>query len=279
MNLIDFYIGDVHGRSDLLAKLLTFLQRHARMRDAQPRYTFLGDLIDRGPDPVNCMEMAISVTNHYPGSAILLGNHEQMMLDAIKTRGKSEMAGNWALNGGLKTVEAYSGKFDIEGFLRLMAVEYRHHFNMIDAAPLFVQRQGLVAAHAGVDRTSALETQGAKTLCWIREPFLDHVDAEVLPVIHGHSIVGPRPVVTENRISLDTGAYKSERLSACIVDHGAWDISFAQATPKDARYIEAVRLDRGHGTVLDNPERLFKAPAPSQEPAAYTDTRPCSIRR
>jgi serine/threonine protein phosphatase 1 len=258
MSLIDFYIGDVHGHSDLLARLLGFLQRHARLRDAQPRYTFLGDLVDRGPDSVTSVEMAVSVCRQYEGSAILLGNHEHMMLDTIRSRGKSDLSGSWALNGGYQTVEAYAGgKLDIDAFLRAMAVSHRHHFDMIKNAPLSIEREGLLAVHAGLDRDQPLETQREKTLCWIREPFLDRVDPDARPVIHGHSIVGPRPVVTENRISIDTGAYDSGRLSACIVDHSTWDISFAQATQRDARYVEAVRLDRGYGTVLEHPEKVF----------------------
>jgi len=78
-------------------------------------------------------------------------------------------------------------------------------------------------------------------------------------VIHGHTIIGPRPEVTENRISIDTGAFDNGRLSACIVDPNSWEIAFAQASERGVCYIEPKRLDRGHGTLLDDPSRIFEA--------------------
>ncbi len=257
MYSIDFFIGDVHGRSDLLAKLLAFLQRHARMRDAHPRYTFLGDLVDRGPDSRGCMEMAFRMIERNPGSVLLLGNHEQMLLDAIQTDGKSDLSGSWGMNGGMATINSYMGNNDYKAMFRAFETRYAHHREMIENASLFVEREGLLAVHAGVDPSTDFEKQDVHTLSWIREPFLDNVDVTARPVIHGHTIVGKLPVVTENRISMDTGVCEHGRLSACIVDPETWEISFAQASRQGTRYVEPTRLDRGFGTLLDEPRRIF----------------------
>jgi serine/threonine protein phosphatase 1 len=142
------------------------------------------------------------------------------------------------------------------------------------SASLSVERHGLLAVHAGVDWHMDLADQGADILSGIRdmnpgsdfrERFLENVDAMARPVIHGHTIIGHLPVVTENRISIDTGANRNGRLTACIVDPDTWDISFAQSTEAGVRYVEARRLDRGFGTLLDDPKRVFEAHTPSPD--------------
>lgn len=257
MHTIDFFIADVHGYSDLLINLMSFLQRHASMRDARPRYTFLGDLIDRGPDSRGCMEIAMETVAQHEGSVILLGNHEHMMVDAIDTDGKSELSGTWALNGAFDTIESYIGANDIRHFLSRFESEFTLHLNALRRAPLHIERGGLLAVHAGIDPCLDFSQQGVKVLSWIRWPFLDNVDPRTRPVIHGHSVIGSRPVVTENRISIDTGSYGNGLLTACILDHDTWEISFAQANEVSARYVDPIRMDRGYGTLLDDPRRIF----------------------
>ncbi|MCS4088736.1 metallophosphoesterase [Rhizobium sp. BK176] len=268
MQTIDFFIADTHGESVLLMQLLSFLQRHARSRGAEPRYTFLGDLVDRGPDSKGCVETAIRTIQRHEGSVLLLGNHEYMMLDALDSNGKSELSGSWALNGGMATVESYMGKLDIKGMFPALKANFGHHVAAIRNASLSVERHGLLAVHAGIEWTMDLADQGVDILAGIRdmkpysnfrEKFLAHVDPKARPVIHGHTIIGMRPEVTENRISIDTGASRNGRLTACIVDPDTWDISFAQSTEAGVRYIEARRLDRGFGTLLDDPKRVFEA--------------------
>jgi serine/threonine protein phosphatase 1 len=159
------------------------------------------------------------------------------------------------------------GKLDIRGLFPALNATYKHHVDAMRNAALSVERHGLLAVHAGIDWHLDLGRQGADILSGIRdmtpgsdfrEQFHNHVDPNARPVIHGHTIIGMRPVVTENRISIDTGANRNGRLTACIVDPETWDISFAQSTETGVRYIEAKRLDRGFGTLLDDPKRVFE---------------------
>lgn len=284
MHTIDFFIGDVHGQSTLLLKLLNFLQRHARSRDAQPRYTFMGDLIDRGPDSKGCVEIAIRTVERNEGSVLLLGNHEYMMLDAIDSDGKSELSGSWGLNGGMNTIESYMGAPNVKDLFPTLKAKYRHHVDAMRSASLSVERHGLLAVHAGIDPHMEISEQGVDILAGIRdmtpgsdfrERFLENVNAQARPIIHGHTIIGFSPVVTENRISIDTGAHRNGRLTACIVDPETWDITFAQATEAGVRYIEAKRLDRGFGTLLDDPKRVFE-PYMAPNPTAVTPSASAS---
>lgn len=268
MNTIDFFIGDVHGEAALLIKLLAFLQRHARSRNAASRYTFIGDLVDRGPDSRDCVEIAMQAIDRNQGSTLLLGNHEFMLLDVIDSDGKSELSGSWALNGGMATVDSYVGLANTRDFPSMMQDRFASHVALVRNASLSVERHGMLAVHAGTDPGMDISQQGVDILAGIRdmkpgscfrERFLDNIDAKARPVIHGHTIVGNRPVVTENRISIDTGASRNGRLTAFILDPETWDVSFAQATEAGVRYVEPVRLDRGFGTLLDDPARIFGA--------------------
>ncbi|WP_294641233.1 hypothetical protein [uncultured Aureimonas sp.] len=51
--------------------------------------------------------------------------------------------------------------------------------------------------------------------------------------VHGHTIIGDLPVVTVNRISIDTGAFQSGILTAAVIDGP--DVSFLQAVGEPDR--------------------------------------------
>src|SRR5580704_11218811 len=53
-----FAIGDIHGRSDLFAALLDAAAREPR-RAARRVIVLLGDLVDRGPDNLGTIDLAI----------------------------------------------------------------------------------------------------------------------------------------------------------------------------------------------------------------------------
>ena len=58
-------------------------------------------------------------------------------------------------------------------------------------------------------------------LLWIRAEFLDFEGILPRRVVHGHTIMGDRPVVKANRISIDTGAFRSGILTAAVLDGGS----------------------------------------------------------
>ena len=53
-----FAVGDIHGRSDLLAALIDEAAREPKLRDKRA-IVFLGDLVDRGPDSLGAIDLAI----------------------------------------------------------------------------------------------------------------------------------------------------------------------------------------------------------------------------
>ncbi|MGP3593268.1 protein-serine/threonine phosphatase [Vagococcus sp. WN89Y] len=80
-------VGDLHGCHHLLMQCL-------RERHFDPYSDLLlcvGDLIDRGPDSLHCLQLM-----QKPWFKTVRGNHEQMALDALRDRDR----GMWQLNGG-----------------------------------------------------------------------------------------------------------------------------------------------------------------------------------
>ena len=82
---------------------------------------------------------------------------------------------------------------------------------------------------------------------------MNHVGLLERVVVHGHTPQRPPvAVATENRISLDTGAYFSGVLTALVIDRRTRTLE-TLATREDGRLRrgEPAPLDRGLGTVLD----------------------------
>jgi len=100
-----FAIGDIHGRSDLLAALLDAASAAPR-REPRRKVVFLGDLIDRGPDSLGAIDLAIGAGGFIGAdeTITLMGNHETMMrmaLDpATPRRAAIDTLRTWMANGG-----------------------------------------------------------------------------------------------------------------------------------------------------------------------------------
>jgi serine/threonine protein phosphatase 1 len=219
-------VGDVHGRRDLLVRLLNEIDA---LRTADPRrddhLVFLGDLIDRGPDSRGVLDLLVARRASDPGLTILAGNHEEMLLAILD--GASEHLGEWLRFGGQECIESYGlSAADLMATTPEGAVE-----RLRDAIPephvaLMREMRDTVAlgdylfVHAGIRPGVAIEDQQAQDLRWIRAPFLTSRADHGVMVVHGHSI-SEAPEERPNRIGIDTGAYASGRLTALCIDGDA----------------------------------------------------------
>lgn len=81
-------VGDLHG---CYTGLMSELHR-VDFDPAQDLLISVGDLIDRGTENVECMELL-----QMPRFRAVMGNHERLMLDALSPDGN---VNNWLMNGG-----------------------------------------------------------------------------------------------------------------------------------------------------------------------------------
>jgi serine/threonine protein phosphatase 1 len=196
-------VGDVHGQIDLLFELLD------AVRDTGVRLLFLGDLIDRAKRPED--DVAVLTLVHALADApeaegltsveALRGNHEDMLIAAIKRNGWDDLF-QWAHNGGAVQV----------------LDELEVHEEWLKSLPLFKRVENTVFVHAGLRPHVPLHKQTKNDMIWIREPFLRtdwlNIDGVDL-VVHGHTPNFDGEVVRYGqRLCLDTGAFDTGVLTA-----------------------------------------------------------------
>ena len=86
-----YVTSDAHGHLRPLDRVLARISP-----GADDTVVVLGDMVDRGPDPLGVIKLVRSL----PNARVLMGNHERMMLDALLSEGDLELD-TWAMNGGV----------------------------------------------------------------------------------------------------------------------------------------------------------------------------------
>ena len=258
MNLINLHstvcaIGDVHGRSDLLESLIKFIDEHSAGTRRRPRVYFLGDIVDRGPDSRGAMNIVCETLKRWPESRLLLGNHDFMFLDALTDQRFVE---DWFMRGATTTLASYLGHSDCFTFDHLCEIKERFedHLEVLQSASLSEVLGRYLFVHAGIDPTRPTDDQKPSDLLQIRGPFLDHVGPLSHVVVHGHSpLTPPLPVLTENRISLDTNAVHTDVLTMAMIDTDSNRMEFYSTDQSGTvRATVPTLLDRGFGVACNS---------------------------
>ena len=100
-----YCVGDVHGRLDLLDRLLDKIHDDIHRRPSRKvLLVFLGDLIDRGPSSAQVVERLRTYRRPAVRTVFLLGNHEEVLLRILA--GDAELITNWRRFGGSECLES-----------------------------------------------------------------------------------------------------------------------------------------------------------------------------
>lgn len=215
-----YAIGDVHGRLDLLRRLFAQLGIDAgERRTRSTRLVLLGDLIDRGPNSRQVLEVARRMQTQNGGRVLVLcGNHEDMMLASANGHPSAQKL--WIGNGGDATLRSYG--LDPAAFLglapleRAEAIKSAVGLEMLEwlrALPLTYRSGDYFFCHAGVRPSVPLDRQRRWDLLWIRDEFTTSEAQHGAVIVHGHS-EAHQVEVRPNRINVDTRAYRSGNLTA-----------------------------------------------------------------
>jgi len=218
-----YAIGDIHGRYDLLTELLDRVGEHsAALPPSQSLHiVFLGDIIDRGPQSAQALELIFDLQSKSDNVILLLGNHEEAMLHALD--GSVDSLRGWMGVGGDATVrsfglEPWRRDEDPVGYLRrLRGVIPREWVGWLKRLPLSARSGDYFFCHAGVRPGVSLRRQLRQDLLWIREDFLDDPAYHGAIIVHGHS-VEQAVSIRHNRIGIDTGAYHTGVLTALYLE-------------------------------------------------------------
>jgi serine/threonine protein phosphatase 1 len=223
-----YAVGDVHGRSDLLRRLLDEIAADAASASGVQSRTliFLGDYVDRGPDSKGVIDLLLGRLPEGFDAHFLKGNHEALLLGFVYGATPLE---HWLINGGEATMASYG--VDVVRLAASGATEeaWRSAFREVLPAPhlsffksleLSVPVGDYLFVHAGLRPGVPLAAQGESDLIWIRGPFLDYAGSFGKIVVHGHT-PGKEPVTLPNRIGIDTGAFFTGRLTALRLEGSA----------------------------------------------------------
>jgi polynucleotide kinase-phosphatase len=216
-------IGDVHG---CLGELVALLERlgYVVARDDQGRAVdaahpdgrrviFLGDLVDRGPDTVGVLRLAMGMTG--AGHALAVpGNHEQKLVRALD--GKKV-----TVSHGLETTlaELADESADFRAAVRQWCYDLVSHL-VLDGGNLVVAHAGLKQAYHGRssgrvrafalygDTTGETDEYGLP----VRYPWATDYRGRAM-VLYGHTPV-PEVEWVNNTACLDTGCVFGGHLTA-----------------------------------------------------------------
>ncbi|AJP72591.1 metallophosphoesterase [Sphingomonas hengshuiensis] len=214
-----YAIGDVHGRLDLLDRLLDQIHADSAARGSLDyELIFLGDLIDRGPESAGVVQRVLDLCSFRPSTRCLFGNHEEVFLKALK--GDLKALAFFNKIGGRETVlsygispEAYLDS-DYPTLLEMLVERVpAAHVDFIEQLEDMIILGDYAFVHAGVNPNEVLALQTPAELRWIRQPFLNHKHPLEKIIVHGHT-VSEAVEIGRHRIGIDTGAYASGRLTA-----------------------------------------------------------------
>lgn len=214
-----YAIGDIHGRLDLLDTLLAQIAADSAARgDAEESIVFLGDLIDRGPESAGVVDRVMQLCVERSGTRCILGNHEEVFLKAL--RGDAKALAFFTKIGGRETILSYGvspEEYLAADYPELMAMLAdrvpQAHIEFFERCEDLIVLGDYAFVHAGIDPSQTLALQKPAQLRWIREPFLDHRRPLEKIIVHGHTVTEAIDIAP-HRIGIDTGAYKSGRLTA-----------------------------------------------------------------
>lgn len=221
-------IADIHGHLEKLKRLLEIVNP-----TSGDRLVFLGDYIDRGPDPAGVIEHLVQLADQFPKTIFLRGNHEQVAIDALvscipgclrKYRRLAELddlylmmtdhrrdLDIWLRNDGMPTLLSYGVNLPVDD--EDLRVIPQTHIDFLGKTKLWHRENSFLFVHAGAVEGRPLDQQ-IDTL--LRDRYCPPGTSETHVV--GHQVTPDgQPFFEPGRYSLDTGAGNGKALTACNV--------------------------------------------------------------
>jgi serine/threonine protein phosphatase 1 len=195
-----YVIGDVHGCIDTLDQLIESLDLNKN-----DQLFFVGDLIDRGPGSRQVCDLVIKVSSKVMDVFVCKGNHEQLMIDSIRSEFDRD---RWLRNGGEETLSS----FGISSYDE-MPEKYKSFFQQMR---LFVETPGFLIVHAGFNFENDDIFSDSNAMIWTRDHRADMIKTGNRKIIHGHTPVPLEKTRTsvdhqDDDIDIDTGCVYADR--------------------------------------------------------------------
>jgi serine/threonine protein phosphatase 1 len=227
-----YVVGDVHGRADLLDRMLDVL---AERRESESDLVFVGDLVDRGEETASVLARVKTLIDDPQQSAYcLMGNHEKMLLEFLDSPARKGK--RWLQYGGLQTLMSFGLRQVTERASEEVLVAARDVFaetlpqetqNWLRDLPLRFDSGNVHVVHAAADPDLPMDAQTERMLLWGHEKFDKKFRNDEQWVVHGHTIT-EEPYALSGRINIDTGAFATGRLTCVKITND--DVEFLTAS-------------------------------------------------
>ena len=254
-----YVTSDAHGHVRALDAALS-----AASPATDDEIYFLGDMVDRGPDPLG----VIGLVRSLPGVRVLMGNHERLMLDALACSGAPRNSAfdlsefdreaffgwtDWTNNGGATTMAqletlASEDYADVIGWVASLSLHAATRaggrtFAFAHAGINPIRMAAWRADHVGADLNDpkvldeALDDQDPEDLLWIREAFWGYPTGLV-------DAAGEGPVVVVGHTpSTYLALYAGDPDLVCTTEDGHGMVVALGATPATGGVADRVDID------------------------------------
>lgn len=218
-----YAVGDVHGRSDLLAETIARIDEDVRRRPVEHVIeVYLGDYIDRGPDSSGVLDLlAVRLVRRH--AICLRGNHEAILERFL--RQDADALYHWSKLGGLQTLASYGivprsrSEMETPSAIRRSLIELfpREHELFLQCLRNSFVCGDFLFVHAGIKPGVPMNLQDPEDMHWIRDEFLNSEINHGKVIVHGHTPVD-HPDIRQNRINIDTGAWRTGVLTCIAIE-------------------------------------------------------------
>ena len=211
-----YCISDIHGEIDRWKAMLKLIQ----FADSDIIY-ILGDVIDRNPHGIEILQDIMRRSNVH----MLLGNHEQMMLDTFCSGNNYEARRLWSCNGGGNTYRTMVYKLASEERQRIL----QYVQELPDYREIEVNGQAFYLVHGNVGQTRYARLWGRP------EPPPTHPPIPETTVIVGHTCT--------YFLNTPVGGYDKDSPFRIFHAPGLIDIDCGCGSETDLRRLACLRLD------------------------------------
>ncbi|MCB2196676.1 MAG: serine/threonine protein phosphatase [Bacteroidetes bacterium] len=210
-----YCIGDIHGCIKTLERLISQIYK----QDSNPKFFFVGDLIDRGPDSKSVIDLIIELTKK-DLAQVVLGNHEVMMLSTYKYN-RIVTESMWQQNGAVSTLFSFNPKANIK--LPVKDLIPKEYYQFINALPYFIELKDYFIVHAGFNFNDNNPFTETDSMVWTREEKNNYKYTKGKTIIHGHTPIPVEQIKTQmgntktDIINIDSGCVYTQRKSLGIL--------------------------------------------------------------
>ncbi len=178
-------IPDLHG----CARTLRVLVEEKIVPAGGDQFYFLGDYLDRGPDPKGVMDYIMYLKESGHVVRVLKGNHEEYLLLANQMekerkskfplfRNKNRLFSEWMRHGGGDTMRSF-------GVKTVTSIPEKY-IDWLESLELYIETDDYVIVHAGLnfDRRDPFEDEHAILWTMSFKPQPEKIENRT--IIHGH---------------------------------------------------------------------------------------------